>query len=314
MQVVRNNDDIKSEKNSVLTVGTFDGVHLGHAEIFRSVKTIAEKNDYSSLVVTFDPHPRTVVSKDYNLSLLNTFDEKINLLTEFGIDYLVVINFTKPFADQSSEEFIKNILVDKLSLKHFVIGHDHKFGKDRLGNEVKLREYGRKYDFSVSAVEPIYVDDMLISSTNIRNLLSDGKLRDANKLLGRYYDFTGKVVSGSTRGKLLGFPTANMSTEDDNKLIPLKGVYAVRCKLNEETIYGVMNIGNRPTFEKDGDLVIEVHLFEFNKDIYSEDLKIELVSRIRDEVKFNSKEELIYQIEKDKKKAIQILGTLINSG
>lgn len=174
MQVVRNINDIKSEKNSVLTVGTFDGVHLGHAEIFNCVKSIADENDYTSLVVTFDPHPRTVVSKGYNLSLLNTFNEKINLLTEFGIDYLVIINFTKPFADQSSEEFIKNFLVDKLSLKHFVIGHDHKFGKDRLGNEVKLREYGEKYDFSVSAVEPIYVDNILISSTNIRNLLSDG--------------------------------------------------------------------------------------------------------------------------------------------
>lgn len=314
MQVVRNINDIKSEKNSVLTVGTFDGVHLGHAEIFNCVKSIADENDYTSLVVTFDPHPRTVVSKGYNLSLLNTFNEKINLLTEFGIDYLVIINFTKPFADQSSEEFIKNFLVDKLSLKHFVIGHDHKFGKDRLGNEVKLREYGEKYDFSVSAVEPIYVDNILISSTNIRNLLSDGKLGGASKLLGRNYEFTGRVVSGSTRGKLLGFPTANISTEEDNKLIPLKGVYAVRCKLSEETIYGVMNIGNRPTFEKDGKLVIEVHLFDFNKDIYSEELKIELINRIRDEVKFNSKEELIYQIEKDKKKAIQILGTLINSG
>ena len=145
MQVVRNIVDIKSEKNSVLTVGTFDGVHLGHAEIFRRLKSIADENDYTSLVVTFDPHPRTVVSEDYKLSLLNTFNEKVKLLTEFGIDYLVVVNFTKLFAEQSSEEFIKNVLVDKLALKHFVIGHDHKFGKDRLGNEAKLREYGEKY-------------------------------------------------------------------------------------------------------------------------------------------------------------------------
>ncbi len=314
MQVVRNIDEIKTGKNSVLTVGTFDGVHLGHAEIFRLVKSIADENDYSSLVVTFDPHPRTVVSKDYKLNLLNTFSEKIELLTEFGIDYLVVINFTREFAEQSSEEFIKNYLIDKLSLKHFVIGHDHKFGKDRLGNEAKLREYGKKYGFSVSAVEAVYLDNTLISSTNIRKLLNEGKLNEANKLLGRNYKFTGKVVSGSTRGKLLGFPTANISTENKYKMIPLKGVYAVKCQLKEDIIYGVMNIGTRPTFEEDGKLVIEVHLFDFNNDIYGEELHIELVRRIRDEVKFNSKEELIYQIEKDKKKAIQILGTLINSG
>jgi riboflavin kinase/FMN adenylyltransferase len=314
MQVIRNIDDINTDKNSVLTVGTFDGVHLGHAEIFRLVKSIADENDFASYVVTFDPHPRTVVSEDYKLRLLNSFNEKVDLLAEFGIDYLVVINFTKAFAEQSSEEFIKNFLVDKFSLKHFVIGHDHKFGKDRLGNESKLREYGNKYNFSVSAVEPIYVDDILISSTNIRNLLGEGNLYEANKLLGRNYEFNGKVISGSTRGKLLGFPTANISSENNNKLIPLKGVYAVRCQLNDEEIFGVMNIGTRPTFEEDGNLVIEVHLFDFNKDIYGEKLKIELVSRIRNEVKFNSKEELIYQIEKDKKKAIQILGTLINSG
>ena len=237
MQVIRNIENINAEKSSVLTVGTFDGVHLGHAEIFRLVKSIADENDYASYVVTFDPHPRTVVSQDYDLSLLNTFNEKINLLTEFGIDYLVVLKFTKSFAEQSSEEFIKNILVDKFSLKHFVIGHDHKFGKDRLGDESKLREYGKKYNFSVSAVEPVYVDNILISSTNIRNLLNDGKLNEANKLLGRNYEFNGIVVSGSTRGKFLGFPTANISAEDENKLIPLKGVYAVKCKLNEETIY-----------------------------------------------------------------------------
>lgn len=314
MQIVRNFDEINIEKNSALTVGTFDGAHLGHAEIFRLVKSIADENDYASLVVTFDPHPRTVVSENYKLSLLNTFDEKIRILSEFGIDYLVIINFTKSFAEQSSEQFIKNLLVDKLALKHFVIGHDHKFGKDRLGNEEKLREYGDKYDFAVSAVDPVYVDDFLISSTNIRSLLENGKLSEANKLLGRNYEFTGKVVSGSTRGKLLGFPTANIATENPNKLIPLKGVYAVRCKLGEEPLYGVMNIGTRPTFESEGKLVIEVHLFDFNRDIYGQDLSIELVNRIRDEVKFNSKEELIYQIEKDKKKAIQILGTLINSG
>ena len=192
--------------------------------------------------------------------------------------------------------------------------HDHKFGKDRLGNEAKLREYGKKYNFSVSAVEAVYMDNTLISSTNIRNLIREGKLNEANKLLGRNYKFTGTVIPGSTRGKLLGFPTANISTENKNKLIPLKGVYAVKCQLKGETIYGVMNIGTRPTFEEDGKLVIEVHLFDFNREIYGEKLKIELVRRIRDEVKFNSKEELIYQIEKDKKMAIQILGSLINSG
>lgn len=312
MQIYKNISDLPKDKNTVVTVGTFDGVHLGHQNIFEKLKLSADENGYRSVIITFDPHPRTVVSNDFNLKLLTTFDEKIDVLYDFDIDSLVIINFTEEFAKLDSEEFIKDYLVDGIAIKEFVIGHDHKFGKNRDGGENTLKLLGDKYGFDVLPVAPVQIEDEIISSTKIRNLLLDGELILANKMLGRNYFFDGIIVSGATRGRILGFPTANINISDEYKLIPKTGVYAVECLLEKEIVYGVMNIGFRPTFEEHGSLVIEVHLFDFNREVYGQKISVKLLNRLRDEIKFSSKEELVYQIERDKRKAIQIIGSLIN--
>ncbi len=312
MQIFRQFSEVPKNNNTVLTVGTFDGVHIGHRDIFNKIKEAAGKSGLRSLVITFDPHPRTVVSKGSEIKLLTTFEEKVKVLSNFDIDGLVVIPFTKEFAKNSSEKFIEEYLVNKIGISEFVIGHDHKFGKGRGGDESLLRDLGPQFNFDVTAVPPVKLDEHTISSTLIRNALLDGDLELANKGLGRFYSFTGFIVSGATRGRILGFPTANIEIRDKTKLIPKKGVYAVECLLDDQKVFGVMNIGTRPTFEDDGNLVIEVHLFNFEQDVYRKSLEVRLVERLRDEKKFESKEELVYQIERDKKKAIQILGKLIN--
>lgn len=312
MKIVENISDLDRIENTCITVGTFDGVHLGHSKIFETLFTKAKECGCRSVILTFDPHPRLVVSKNFKIKLLTSLDEKRKLIENFDIDIMIIQKFTSEFAKQTSQEFVENYLIKKIGLKHFIIGHDHKFGNNRGGDETKLKELGTLHDFAVTTVEPVLINEQIVSSTTIRNLLSAGEVGKSNLMLGRNYSFTGIVVSGATRGKILGFPTANLNILDEYKLIPQTGVYAVECLLNDEKLFGIMNIGYRPTFETDGDLVIEVHLFEFNRDIYGQKLEVNLLKKLRDERKFNSKEELIYQIEKDKKQAIQFIGALIN--
>jgi riboflavin kinase/FMN adenylyltransferase len=311
MQIFRSIDEIGKDKNSVLTIGTFDGVHAGHRDIINRLKSYAEKNNLRDIVVTFYPHPRTVVS-NYDIKLLSTLDEKFELLESLGVSNLLVINFTKEFSEQSSEYFIKNIVCEKIGAKHIIIGHDHKFGKDRGGNENQLKKLGMENDFTVEIVEPVTKNEYVVSSTLIRKALLDGNVELAAELLERNYCFHGRVVKGVARGTILGFPTANIEIENERKLIPKNGVYIVECKVQDDTVYGVMNIGVRPTFSDTTSVIIEVHLIEFNKNIYGKEIKVSLLKRLRDEKKFESKEELIYQIEKDKRKAIQYIGSIIN--
>ena len=311
MQIFRSIDEIGKDKNSVLTIGTFDGVHAGHRDIINRLKSYAEKNNLRDIVVTFYPHPRTVVS-NYDIKLLSTLDEKIELLESLGVSNLLVINFTKEFSERSSEDFVKNIICEKIGARHIIIGHDHKFGKDRGGNENQLKKLGMENDFTVEIVEPVSKNEYVVSSTLIRKALLDGNVELAAELLDRSYCFHGKVVKGVARGTILGFPTANIEVENERKLIPKNGVYIVECKIHDNTVYGVMNIGIRPTFSDTTSVIIEVHLIEFNKDIYGEEIKVSLLKRLRDEKKFESKEELIYQIERDKRKAIQYIGSIIN--
>ena len=312
MQVYRKLDEITKNDQTVLTVGTFDGVHLGHKYIFDKLKETASQKNLRTVVVTFAPHPRTVVSQNFDLKLLTTFDEKVEVLSNIGVDNLVVVKFDETFSKLTSREFIKLFLFDKIGLSEFVIGHDHKFGRDRDGDESKLKELGEQLNFNVITVGPVNVGDNVISSTKIRAALINGELDLANKFLGRFYSFEGNVVKGATRGRILGFPTANIGIDDKFKLIPKTGVYAVRCLVDEDVVYGVMNIGYRPTFTEEGSLSLEVHLFDFDKDVYGSPMKVELIKRLRDEQKFNSKEELIYQIERDKRSAIQEIGKIIN--
>ncbi len=304
-------NDIKLE-NTCVTIGTFDGLHLGHQDIINVLKNIGERENLSTTVVSFNPHPRRVVKESYDIKILTTLDEKKELLEKLGVDNFYVIEFTEDFSKQSSEEFVKNYIVDRFDAKHVVVGHDHKFGRDRGGDADSLCRLGEKYGFEVTSVDAVKQSEEIISSSKIRNALKYGEIEKANKYLGRSYTLEGKVVEGAKRGRILGFPTANLDTADNNKLIPQTGVYAVGCRLNDEQLHGVMNIGYRPTFNDDKELVPEVHIFKFNKNIYDEKLEINFIQRIRAEKKFSSKEELITQIEKDKKEAAKILGVEIN--
>lgn len=307
MKLYTGNSEIKTEKSKIATVGTFDGVHQGHLNIIELLISKAKELNGKSILITFDPHPRTVVSGGFKNQLLTTLDEKVELLNKLGVDEVLVINFTKEFAQLTYEEFIKEIIVYKVNAEHIIIGHDHKFGKDRNGNEDKLRELAEKMNFYVSAVEAKKVDNEIVSSTKIRNALTEGRIKEANKYLGWNYYFSGKVIKGAKRGRLLGFPTANIELLDENKLIPKSGVYAVKCYLKDQIFFGVMNIGNRPTFNDIDYIIIEVHLINFDKFIYDEIIKIEFIERIRDEQKFEGRESLIEQITKDKKQAEKIL-------
>ena len=312
MKIVYDIDSLVSINKSVITVGTFDGFHLGHRKLFETIQNLAHEKNYESIVLTFKPHPRSVLSTENSIKLLTTFDEKLELMRDCLIDNLLVINFSKEFAMMPYEKFVEEILVKRLNIGILVIGHDHKFGRDRLGDENRLREMAEKFNFDIKIVEPVIINDDIISSTKIRLALNSGNIKKANHYMARQYSFIGNVVHGATRGRLLGFPTANILLEDENKLIPQNGVYAVRCVIENSEYYGIMNIGFRPTFETGNNLVIEVHIFDFNADIYGKKISIHFIDRLRDERKFQSKEELIYQIERDKKKAIQLIGNLIN--
>ena len=306
MEVFSDKKDLKL-KNTCVTIGTFDGLHLGHQNILNVLTNIAKEKNLTSTVVSFDPHPRKVVKNSYDIKILTTVDEKKEILESLGIDNFYLINFTTEFSQQSSEEFVKNYIVERFNAKHIVVGHDHKFGKDRNGDAESLSKLGKDYGFEVTSVDAVKLNDEIISSSIIRNKLIDGDIEKANNFLGRSYCMQGKVVTGAKRGRILGFPTANLNVGNPNKLIPQTGVYAVGCVLNGEKLNGVMNIGYRPTFDDITELVPEVHLFNFNRNIYGEILKVNFIQRIRAEKKFASKDALINQIELDKKEAAKVL-------
>jgi len=302
---------ISKDENTVITLGSFDGVHLGHKSIFKTLLAKAKDLDARSLLVTFSPHPRTVVMQNTTVNLLTTIREKKELFEKAGIENLLVINFTKEFSQLDYEDFVKNYFVKSCGVEHFVIGYDHKFGKDRGGNETVLKQLGEKYGFGVSVVPPLSIGGETISSSKIRRALLKGDLEKANKYLGRNFCFYGKVVEGARRGRLIGFPTANLEINDPHKLVPKSGVYLVNCSLNFEKYYGLMNIGYRPTFGDVKESIIEVYIIDFDKDIYGENIRIDFIKRIRDEKKFDSKEELIEQINKDKADTLKYIGELV---
>jgi riboflavin kinase/FMN adenylyltransferase len=312
MKIYTDNTQIVKDSNTVVTIGTFDGVHLGHQKILRETAKKATEYGGRNFLITFHPHPRTVVSKNYKMKLLTTTEEKVKLLERYGIQNVYVINFTKEFAALSSEDFVREIICGKIGAKHLVIGYDHKFGKDRKGNEQLLQELGEKFDFDVSSVPPVEMDGEIISSTLIRRNLLAGKVQKANRMLGREYSIEGKVVKGSMRGRTLGFPTANIEIDSAEKLIPSNGVYVVKLKIREEIKFGMLNIGFRPTFGDGEELFIEVHIFDFDEEIYNFKLRIEFLEYLRPEIKFGNKEELIRQINKDKEEAINFISNLVN--
>ncbi len=312
MKIFNDKSNIVKDSNTVVTIGTFDGVHLGHRKIL--AETVSKSKEYNSrnFLITFDPHPRTVVSENYKMKLLTTKEEKIELLEKAGIENVYIVNFTKEFAQLSSEDFVKEILCDKIGARHLVIGYDHKFGKDRKGDEHLLLSLGKKYGFDVTTVGPVEMNGEIISSTLIRRYLLAGKVRKANDLLGREYSLTGKVVKGSMRGRELGFPTANIEVNSKNKLIPSNGVYIVKVKLEDRIKFGVLNIGFRPTFGDEEELFVEVHILDFREEIYNFEITVNFLEHLRPEIKFGSKEELIEQIKKDREEAINFVSNLVN--
>jgi riboflavin kinase/FMN adenylyltransferase len=307
MQVFDSIKDLVKDKNTVLTLGTFDGIHSGHQQILNRLIDRSKQEGCRNLVITFHPHPRTVVSNNFNIKLLTTLDEKKVILEKIGIENLLIINFTKEFASITPKEFIYQYLVNSIGVREIVLGHDHHFGKGRDGNVDLLQKIGEDEGFSVSVVDAIYINDEIVSSTKIRNALNEGNIKKANALLGRDYSFTGTVVSGDRRGRELGYPTANIKLFSQEKLLPAIGVYAVNVLLDKEKYRGLLSIGNRPTFYDEGDLVTEVYIYDFDQEIYGAKVTVKLVERLRGEEKFNSAEELINQMNKDKENGLRIL-------
>ncbi len=312
MEVFNSLSDVKKDKNTVITLGTFDGIHLGHKKIIDEVINKAENLRARSFLITFDPHPRIVVSKGHTIKLLNTLHEKIEILGNLKIQNILIINFTKEFSQLSSEEFFKNYIIDKIGLREIVIGYDHHFGKGRGGDENTLREMGKEFDFNVTRVDAVNINGTSVSSTKIRNALAEGNIALANSFLGRYYSFQGNVVKGDGRGRLLGFPTANIKLKDENKLLPAIGIYAVELIVDDIKHFGLMSIGKRPTFYNDGQLTTEIYIFDFNKDIYNKNVNVKVVERIRGEEKYSSPEDLVAQMKKDKEAGMEIMSRLTN--
>ena len=299
MKIYHGLEDFKPLKNAVVTSGTFDGVHLGHQQILRRLREIADRINGETVLITFWPHPRLVLFPDqHDLKLLNTFEEKAELLRMFGVDHLLRIPFTRDFSQTSSEDFIKRILVETIGTRKLVIGYDHRFGKNREGSFEHLKRNAPSYGFEVEEIPRHEVDDLVVSSTKIRSSLLAGHMENATELLGRYYDFSGRVIRGERIGRILGFPTANLEIDNPHKLIPANGAYAVRVSLGERLFGGMMNIGMRPTVGGQ-QITLEVHIFDFSEEIYGDTLKVEFITRIRDEISFPHIESLKSQLEID---------------
>jgi len=298
LKVFHSISEYTSQNNCSLTVGTFDGVHLGHLQILDQLVKTAKKYHEESVLFTFFPHPRMVLQKELDIKLLNTIDERIELLSQTGLDNLIIVPFNKEFSRLSAVEFVRDILVNQLKIKHLIIGYDHHFGRNREGTFDELVEYGNLYGFDVLEISAQDIENVAVSSTKIRNALNNGDIEKATKYLNKPYMITGEVVRGKGVGNKIGFPTANIYVKESYKLIPRNGVYIINTFLDNHDYNGIMNIGYRPTL-KGKNKTIEVHLLDFNDNLYSKNLQINLIKRIRDEKKFSTLNDLKHQIQQD---------------
>jgi riboflavin kinase / FMN adenylyltransferase len=307
MRVFRSVEGLPEFKNGVLTIGTFDGVHLGHQEIIKRINQDAAEINGESIILTFHPHPRLVVNpNDTSLKLLNTLEEKIVLLERFGVDNLIVAPFSIEFSKLTAREYVEDFLWKNIHPKKVVIGYDHRFGNNREGGLELFLKMGNELGFEVEEIAKQMVDDLTVSSTKVRNALQNGEVAQANNLLGYEYSLHGTVVEGHQMGRQLGYPTANIHPNNPNKLIPAMGVYAVKVKLEGQLYPAMLNIGNNPTFENRA-ASIEANLFDFDRDVYGMELDVIFVQRLRDELKFDSKEALITQMQEDEKVSRKLL-------
>ncbi len=306
MKLFQSINNYLSSKKTIITIGTFDGIHIGHRKILNKIIQSAHEVNCESLVLTFFPHPRMILQEDSTVKLLNSMDENIGLLQEIGIDNLIIHPFDKEFSQLTAEKFVKNILVDKLQIQKIIIGYDHRFGKNRTADINDLLHFGKKYRFEVEQISAQEIDAIAVSSTKIRNALAAGTISLANEYLGYNYYFSGIVVKGNQLGRTIGFPTANILIKEDYKLIPKKGVYLVKSNIKGNLVYGMMNIGIRPTLNGTNQ-TIEVHYLDFNEDLYEQQLTVEVLEFIRAEQKFDSLEILKNQIQKDKEKSLTFI-------
>ena len=307
MEIYRELDKIPQFKDSVVTIGTFDGCHRGHQDIIKKVIYNSEINGSNSILVTFEPHPRHVLQPEVKLPILMHIDRKLDFLKSFNLNAVVVVPFDEEFSKMTANDFLKNIILKQLNASKVIVGYDHHFGFNRDGSPDFLKDESTNSNFEVEIVDPISDQEMIISSTHIRQSIQNGYVRRASFELGWVFGFEAKVVTGSGRGKELGFPTANFLPIEKNQLIPANGVYCIRGRINGNSLYGMCNLGVRPTFDET-DFVMEVHFFQNEvDDIYSKIITVEFLERVRDEKKFSNPKELIKQLEKDKEICMRLI-------
>mgnify|MGYP000244367635 CR=1 FL=1 len=313
MKIFTNLSNFISTNKTFVTIGTFDGVHIGHQKVIKKLVKSAKKNKATSVLLTFFPHPRMVLQKDLDIKLINTIEERTYLLEKLGLEILVIQEFTEDFAKLSALDFVRTILVNALNISRLVIGYDHHFGKNREGNFEQLKDYGFTYNFTVKKISQQEISDIAVSSTKIRKAIENGKIEKANIYLGYNFMLSGKVVNGKNLGEKIGFPTANLFIKENYKLIPKTGAYIVKSEIENSTVFGMMNIGFRPTVSGKNQ-TIEIHFFTFNGNLYGKKIRIEVLSFIREEQKFESVEALKQQLETDKKNSLDYInGTFFDS-
>jgi riboflavin kinase/FMN adenylyltransferase len=311
MEIVYSLSGISFNSNSCVTVGTYDGIHVAHQEILRQLVAAARRRKGRSVVLTFDPHPREVLSKiNEPFEILTTLSERMDFFKEYGVDIVVVVKFDVEFAGQSFEEFYKKYIIDGIGAAEVYEGPDHRFGRDREGDIETLKTLGVQYRFSVHLLEPVAVNGLLVGSSRVRNLLHLGEVDAASKLLGRPYALSGIVVEGDKRGRSLGYPTANLQPDSAKKLIPANGIYLTKARIGSRMFYGLTSIGVRPTFYATGKRLVETHVLHFDEDIYGMAMTVHMIQRLRDEMKFYSTGDLIEQMNRDKSKSQELIKEL----
>jgi riboflavin kinase/FMN adenylyltransferase len=294
-------------KRTVVTIGTFDGVHLGHRKIIKRINEVAKEKNLESTLLTFFPHPRMVLQQKNDLKLINSIDERIALISDTGLDNLVIEPFTKTFSRLEAITYVEEYLINYLKAAVIVVGYDHRFGRNRKANIDNLKDFGDTYNFIVEEISKQDVDDVAISSTKIRKAIFEGNIELANQYLTQPFILSGKVVKGKQLGKSLGYPTANLYIEEDYKIIPKEGVYVVKSKIDQQTYHGMMNIGHNPTISEGNHKSIETYFFDFNKNLYDRELRIEVLKRIRNEIKFDSLDNLKKAMKQDEKYSRQYI-------
>ena len=299
MNVFQNIENYRPQSKCILSIGTFDGLHIGHQKIIKKLVKLAREHDQAATILTFFPHPRRVLQKERELKLIDTLDEKKNLLKTLGVDNLIIHPFSKSFSRLSAREFCRDILADQLKVGNLLIGYDHRFGKNREATTDDLITFGKLYDFTVQIIPAQLSNEITVSSTKVRKAIEEGDFEQVHQFLGRFFELQGTVIKGEGIGRTIQFPTANIQINESYKIIPPRGVYLVKVQTDSNRWGGMMNIGIRPTLEGENQ-TLEVHLFDCESDLYNKKLRISFLQKIREEQKFDSIEELKNQLEKDK--------------